>query len=287
MGYASSRPDPSMRSPTRPALLLLLLLAGPAPAGGPVPVPAAAELLARAQAEPWPQRVATAAGAFLGARYLLSPLGEGEGHDPDPLLRFDAFDCLTLVEESLALGLAPDEASLLPTLSAIRYQGPPAWNHRLHVMESQWLPHQLRTGLLADVTRRYGGAATRRVVKVITEAAWQAPLGRSLQLPPEDRTVGRYELDIIPAAAAVRALAAAPSGLVVVVVRADDPSMVTRITHTALLLHTPQGPVLRHASSLQGKVVDEPLAAFLAGRLRHGQRTVEGLAVYEPRPPPG
>lgn len=266
----------------RHLLVLLLLAQVPARAE-----PTVAELLARARAAPWPQRLAAAAGGFLGAPYVLSPLGEGEGHDPDPLLRLDAFDCLTLVEESLALGLAEDEASLLPTLSAIRYQGAPAWNHRLHVMESQWLPHQLQAGRLTDVTRRYGGESTRRVIKVITPQAWEAPLGRSLQLPPDDRTVGSYALDIIPASRAVKALAAAPSGLLVVVVRADSPKLVTRVTHTAVLLQTPAGPALRHASSLRGRVVDEPLADFLAGRLRHGPGTVVGLAVYEPHPPPG
>jgi hypothetical protein len=246
---------------------------------------AQAEAIAALKREPWPQRLAAAAGGFLGARYLVSPLGEGEGPDPDPLLRFDAFDCLTLVEASLALGLAPDEASLLPTLSGIRYQGSPAWNHRLHVMESQWLPAQLASGRLIDVTRVYGGDATRRVVKVITARTWQAPLGRSLHLEPADQTVGRYPLELIPAARAVQALAGAPSGLVVVVVRADSASLVTRITHTAVLLRTPAGPALRHASKRKGRVVDEPLADFLRRSLAFGAWTVEGLAVYEPRGP--
>jgi hypothetical protein len=257
-------------------VLSLLLLGGEGSLDGGVQ-----ERVAPLKAVPWPQRLAVAAGGFLGSRYLLSPLGEGEGVDPDPLLRFDAFDCLTLVEESLALGLAADEAGLLPTLSALRYEGAPAWNHRLHVMESQWLPAQVRRGHLADVTRRYGGAATRRVVKEITARTWEAPLGRSLHLPMEDWTIGRYPLELIPAAEAVRALAAAPSGLVVVVVRPDSPALVTRITHTAILLQTPAGPALRHASSLRGRVVDEPLQGFLDRARRHG--AVEGLAVYEPR----
>jgi Protein of unknown function (DUF1460) len=266
-------------------------------AAGPGPTPAAPanafealdggardELLGRLKAEPWPQRLAEAAGSFLGTRYVLSPLGEGEGRDADPLLRFDAFDCLTLVEESLALGLAPDEQGLVPVLNRIRYGGAPAWNTRLHVMESQWLPHQVQAGLLTDVTREYGGRATRRVTKVVTPATWRAPLGRSLHLEPRDQPVGTYALDIIPAARAAAALAHAPSGLVVVVVRADSPRLVTRVTHVAVLLQTPAGPALRHASRSYGKVVDEPLDRYLARSLEYGAWTVEGLALYRPGP---
>ncbi len=43
---------------------------------------------------------------FLGTPYLLSPLGEGKGIDPDPLYRFDKFDCLTFVETVLAKSYA-------------------------------------------------------------------------------------------------------------------------------------------------------------------------------------
>ena len=32
--------------------------------------------------------------SFLGAKYLNSPLGEEKQPDNDPLIRFDAFDCL-------------------------------------------------------------------------------------------------------------------------------------------------------------------------------------------------
>jgi hypothetical protein len=50
--------------------------------------------------EPMPGRVARAAEGFLGTRYQVSPLGEGTGRDFDPLVRFDAVDCLTLVEQA-------------------------------------------------------------------------------------------------------------------------------------------------------------------------------------------
>jgi len=47
-------------------------------------------------------------------------LGEGEGKDTDPRIRFDAFDCLTFVETTMAQSLSADEDHVLPTLDAIR-----------------------------------------------------------------------------------------------------------------------------------------------------------------------
>ena len=44
---------------------------------------------------------------FLGTTYAISPLGEGSGIDTDPRLRWDKVDCLTFVETSMALALAP------------------------------------------------------------------------------------------------------------------------------------------------------------------------------------
>ena len=60
-------------------------------------------------------RLELATRPFVGAPYVLSPLGEGDlgGTDPDPRLRFDAFDCTTFVETALRTwGL--DNAARLP-----------------------------------------------------------------------------------------------------------------------------------------------------------------------------
>lgn len=272
------------------ALLAVALVLAAAPT--PAPPPAWSTLdsaqrtraIVELKASPWPGRLAAAAGRFLGTPYVVSPLGEGEGPDADPLVRFDAVDCLTMVEQSLALALAADDAAVVPVLNRVRYSGPPSYGHRNHVMEAQWLPRQLEEGWLRDVTRAYGGPATVQVKKVITAATWEGALGRSLELDASARATGEFELDVIPAPAAAKALAQAPSGLVVVVVRADAPSKVTRISHVGVLVHRASGPVLRHASSLRRRVVDEPLAHFLEQN-RAARWALEGLAVYEPLAP--
>src|SRR5690606_35806058 len=124
---------------------------------------------------PLSERVLRASERFLDAPYLPSPLGEGEGQDPDPLFRLDAVDCLTFVEASLALSLAERMEDVTPLLTALRYQGEaPSYAARNHLMEAQWLPHNLRKGFLEDVTARYGGPRVVRVEKVLTAKTWQS-----------------------------------------------------------------------------------------------------------------
>ena len=83
------------------------------PDAGQIP-PHLIEVAAKVAQEPLPVRLEAVSEALLGRPYLIDPLGEGFGIDPDPLARYDAFDCLTFVEELLALVMAGD-----PTLSLI------------------------------------------------------------------------------------------------------------------------------------------------------------------------
>src|SRR5690349_3041900 len=64
-----------------------------------------AALIATEAEHPLPERLLSTSEKFLNTPYVLSPLGEGGGVDPDPTFRLDAVDCLTFVEETLALSL--------------------------------------------------------------------------------------------------------------------------------------------------------------------------------------
>lgn len=256
-----------------------------APAGSWASLPAevrAARIEAARRGLPVSERLRALSEPFVGTPYLLSPLGEGAGRDPDPLLRFDAVDCLTLVEETIAMALAPDPADLVPTLNRVRYAGgEPRYEARNHVMEAQWLPNNVARGLLAPVTRRYAGAATRQAVKVLTAASWQEKGAKALALPRSAAPVGEFSLDVVPPGVAEAVLRAAPSGTLVVVVRADRPWLVTRVSHVALLVQAEAGPTLRHASRPAGRVVDEPVATYLARNLEDASWSIEGLSLYE------
>lgn len=227
------------------------------------------------------ERVVASSQLFLGTTYVNSPLGEGTGRDADPLFRWDAFDCVTLVETSVALSLASPNA-LEAQLTSLRYQGAPSWDNRLHLTESQWLPQWQRRGLLRPVSFELAGKFARRVEKVLTAQTWETPSAVALGLQASHQPVGAYALDIVPASHAQEALLHAPEGLLVVVVRADKPNSVTRVTHMGILVHTARGPALRHASRSYRKVVDEPLGHYLERNLRYGGWTIEGLALFEP-----
>lgn len=246
---------------------------------------ARAEQLQALKALPVEARFLAATEGFLGTPYVLSPLGEGEGHDPDPLIRYDAADCVTMVEEAMALALAPDEQRVLETLNHIRYEADPSFDGRLHVMEAQWLPVNLSRGLLEEVTALYGKAATKRVSKRITEATWQEKGGKALGLSPAAQAKGEFFIDIVPSEQAPAVLSIAPAGLIVVVVRADRPRLVSRITHVGVLVQKPSGPFLRHASRSFKKVVDEPVEKYLKRNLEFGAWTLEGVALYRVRTP--
>jgi hypothetical protein len=253
------------------ALLLIALAA--APAGN-------AAWLGDA-ARPLPERLESVSAKFLGTRYVASPLGEGKGKDADPLIRYDAVDCLTFVEESMALSLAGSSEAVVPLLTRIRYEGDePDFELRNHVMEAQWLPSNLKKGFLKDVTRELGGDATVRVGKKLDAVAWASKSGAALGLSSKAQKRGEFSWELIPAALALEKLQQAPSGTVVVVVRADRPKLVTRISHVGFLIHKKEGPFLRHASRSFGKVVDEPLANYLGRNLGYAKWTVEGLSLY-------
>ena len=231
------------------------------------------------------ERVLSATEGFLGTPYVTSPLGEGSGRDADPLVRWDAVDCVTMVEQAIALSTATPP-TLVEALTRLRYDGPPSWETRLHVMESQWLPVNVARGLLVDVTAQLGGKQVRRVKKVLTAETWKGKSGAGLALPPEKQTLGTWEFDLIPADKATEVLKSAPAGLLVVVFRADRPQSVTRVTHVGVLVQTPKGPHMRHASRSFKRVVDEPLSKYLGRNLDFAEWTIEGLALFEPRLPP-
>ena len=236
---------------------------------------------------PLPARLEVVSSKFLGTRYVVSPLGEGKGKDPDPLLRYDAVDCLTFVEEAIALSLAPSPEAVLPLLTRIRYEGEtPDFEARNHVMEAQWLPSNVKKGVLKDITRELGGDATVKVSKTLDDAAWAGMAGAQLGLSPAGQKRGEFSWEIIPASAALAKLKNAPTGTVVVVVRADRPGLVTRISHVGFLVHKKSGPHLRHASRSFGKVVDEPLANYLGRNLGYAKWTVEGLSLFAVQPQP-
>ncbi|HBL15824.1 MAG TPA: hypothetical protein DD417_03410 [Elusimicrobia bacterium] len=271
------------------AILLLLtsVLAGPAGAGEDKPFYKMAEpeiaAALRTLHDPSPL-VGKVSERFVGTPYHLGPLGEGEkgDFDRDPLMRFDAVDCTTFVEEVLALALEPEPERAKQTLQKIRYKdGVVRYASRNHFPEADWIPNNEAAGYLEDITRVVAGDDVRVSSKVIDKAAWYlhkttADLQGVGKLSAEEKVelVGRLRQEtkgLSPQAVAVPYLpieflpdyaARIPAGTVVSFVRENSPAIPVLISHQGLVVEKNGVKLLRHASATDGKVSDVPLLEY-------------------------
>ncbi|HYV44425.1 MAG TPA: N-acetylmuramoyl-L-alanine amidase-like domain-containing protein [Myxococcaceae bacterium] len=274
-------------------LWLLGAAAGPVPAAAPerwadLPEAERVKALAALPDGPLSARLVAVSERFLGTPYGVSPLGEGQGKDPDPLIRFDLVDCLTYVEETIALALARAPGQVDPLLAALRYQKQVLYEDRNHLMEAQWLPSNVKKGFLREASARYGGADVQHAAKVITAATWHTPSSQALDLPEERQLVGRFPLDLVPLDKAPAHIREVPSGTLMLVVREDLPGKVTRITHLGFVVQKGKRTFFRHASRNPfARVVDEDVESFFTRNARYSKWRVDGVSLYEvlPRAP--
>ena len=236
---------------------------------------------------PLPERLRRVSDGFLGTPYGFSPLGEGTGHPPDedPLFRLDLADCLTFAEQVMALSVSADVASARARLERIRYRWdrPAGPDHafRNHLMEADWVVSNARLGFVRDITAEVGGQGAVDAPFDITPGHWNSEVGRALGLAPGRQAQGRFPLKVVPLGSAVRRLAAAPAGTLLLVVREPRENLPTRVSHVAFLFRDGKKTFVRHASQVQGRVVDEPLADFVAAARRHAKWKVLGYALLE------
>jgi hypothetical protein len=100
-------------------------------------------------------RIALLSAVFLGKPYLADPQGEGANaaFDCAPLYRFDGFDCVTFVNNILALSLSSDLFSFEKKLLQINYyHGEPRYENRFHFMSADWNPQNQKNHIVSDVT---------------------------------------------------------------------------------------------------------------------------------------
>lgn len=227
---------------------------------------------------------------LVAAPYLLSPLGEGSGVDPDPRFRLDAFDCTTFVETAVAMTLCDQLPEARALLDRIRYHGPPSFGTRRHLMTSQWIPGLIEEGYLVDITRQVGRARTKTVQLELTEARWsRRRVAKELTL--DEVPYGTWSLDYLPVAELEHFADRIPAGTIINVVRADAPSSPDLITHQALVLARPDGTrFVRHASPVSKRVVDETITKIITRYQKPRAWPILGLnlltlAPAEPRRP--
>lgn len=183
---------------------------------------------------------------YLGAKYINDPLGESVLPDADPLIRDDAFDCLTFVETVLACGD-------VQRLNAIRYaDGAVELLSRNHFFTADWLVNN--SNLVENVSADFGNTATRS--GIIDKKSWfQKRYGIETDFAPI-----HAEIEYVPYSN-IRKFDVAEPMLVAFVV--DENKTGVFVRHVGFLL---PGGVLRHASRDKGRVMDAGFRGYVARR---------------------
>jgi D-alanyl-D-alanine carboxypeptidase/D-alanyl-D-alanine-endopeptidase (penicillin-binding protein 4) len=234
------------------------------------PSTADAYLASLHQATPdYTQRVVAIAKASLGTPYADGPLGEGPGaaHDPDPLIDLSRVDCVTFVEQVLALAAGSTYAEATDVLQQIRYKnGEIDYGTRNHFFIADWIRNN---AFARDVTGALGVACTeetrtigRRKFFELTKAPEY--LDGAADLP--------MTLSYAPESAAVQADAKIPD--VALVVFIGKPKWLFA-SHCGLYVRENGVGMLYHASSVKNEVIAVPFADYVQGNGK-----IVGFTVY-------
>jgi D-alanyl-D-alanine carboxypeptidase/D-alanyl-D-alanine-endopeptidase (penicillin-binding protein 4) len=269
------------------ARLVLALLA--APNLGRLPAAEVDAFLASLDGEraPLAERIARVSSRLVGTRYVRDPLGEGRGRlpDPDPLIDLARVDCLTFVEQVLALAQRRTLRDATLLLQRYRYaRGEIDYRQRRHFMELQWLPGIVAEGLLRDVTARIGGEATRIFEREVTRRSYRGAFRVWRRRLRNALPVGTIRLAYVAAADAPRLAARIPPGAILALLRRTPRRSPIAITHVGFVVPGERGMVFRHAIHVAGRVIEEALPKYLA---RHARDPASlGFHFAEPLPAP-
>lgn len=236
------------------------------------------------------------------------PLGEGEQgrYDQDPLYRFDAFDCTTFVETVVSLALTQEINAFENKMDEIRYEnGEVDYLKRNHFPSLQWIPNNVRNGLLKEINYLILPASERKLAEaVINLPGWlKAIKVEEIQVPLatlEERQnladelhalASQYSpivatLDYLPISVLLvkpQVLKQIPNGSIVNFVRPNwDLTASTgthmNVSHQGLIFQRREGTFLRHASTA-GKVMEVSLLEYLKKFENHP--TLKGIHLMQ------
>jgi len=244
--------------------------------------PEVAEAARASRHLPLAERLDAVSAPMLGRPYLDGCTGEGQGVDPDPPARYDVYDCLTFVEEVLALGLAPDPAWAPMYRSALRFQdAEPSYERRNHFFVMDWIANNVEAGLIRDITEQLG--PVEWIDKPLDAGTWANWRHRGrFALDDDQLPVGRLRLPVLSLETALEVVDRIPPGSLVVTVRVPLDHVPITVTHVGLVVPGEQ-PTMRHATRMGDKLVrDDSLAWYLRHLQSYSNWPVAGVNLLMP-----
>ena len=232
--------------------------------------------------EPLPDRMAAVSEVFLGVPYADGLQGEGRPPDEDPPARYDSFDCVTLLEEVLALSMAPHPSSAADFRKAFRYRdGLASYSTRNHFFATQWVLQNLQNGLLEDTTESYAQALW--LEKELTENTWRYWSSRQkFELSDYELPKGLYSFPVLTLRTALSVVDKIRPGTIVVTVREPKPNVPIMVTHVGFTIPGDE-PTMRHATKMGiGRVRDHSLKWYLEHLQTYTNWPVAGVMLLEP-----
>jgi Protein of unknown function (DUF1460) len=212
-------------------------------------------------------RLIAASELFAGRVYVLDPLGEGAGTlDPDPIYRFDVFDCQTFVETVLALQKAKSFSDFLLRFAAMRYDsGKILYEYRSHLVEAQWMPRNIASGVFSDITAEIGAGKEKKALFDVSDKGLNKVYEPFLERLQSLWPVGSYSISYLPLDWAIANIEKIPTNTIIQVVRLPKAGVPHTVTHQGIYLEKDGKRFLRNASSSPRfqKVVDRDLTEYL------------------------
>ncbi len=205
------------------------------------------------------QRIAFISQALIGSPYRAYTLIGGPRRAERFVTRDDAFDCVTFCETVLAAALARDAAQFETRLRHVRYKnGEIDWRARNHYF-SEWCANNVANLVCKPLLLPGSETIVKR---------WNYMRGLGAR---------RVSMTALPRQALIDNRRLIASGDIVGFL-SRRPGL--DYFHTGFVVVTDEGEfVLRHASKSRGRVLDQPLALFLAENHVHA---VTLLRVEEP-----
>lgn len=197
--------------------------------------------------------------ALLKTPYLLGPMGESylDSIEPKPLIYLDSVDCVTFIEQSLALALSVHEDSIFSQLQKIRYfNGKIDYSHRKHYFVEDFLGENLFTSI-----HPMEGDTT--IIRVLPKKEFFS--SKKIKYNSEN---SQTEIRYLPYNKTVSfAKKEWNEDQTILGVAFVGASSKIDATHTGfLILEKDKKPILRHASQIKKKVVDQNFDEYLKSR---------------------